>query len=70
MDQEEIHTIEIEKDGTWERIHYKSLANGHKFRMFYPDGNKFIDSDRSHIFQAASEPFYDDELGTWFITIK
>lgn len=70
MEEMELHKIEVHKDGIWEETEYHTIQIGDRFRMFHPDGTPFIDSDNQHVLHAASEPFFDEELGVWLVYIK
>ncbi|MFD0050055.1 hypothetical protein ACFVHQ_12060 [Actinomycetes bacterium NPDC127524] len=71
MDILEPKKFEIHKDGSYTESHYEQVKAGDHFRMFHPDGQPFLyEDDDKETYQAASHPYFDDELGVWFIEIK
>ena len=65
------HRFEIKKNGKWEEEHFSKVKTGDNFKMYHQDGNQFLyEQNGEDIYQAASEPYYDEELGVWLITIK
>ncbi|MGM0777976.1 MAG: hypothetical protein ACQEXE_16575 [Bacillota bacterium] len=70
MNEDDFHKIHRNNNGLWEEVGYNALVKDNHFRMFYPDGKPFIDSDNKDTFVASSDPFYDEELGVWLIQIK
>lgn len=65
------HRFEVHQDGTWSEVNYQKIKNGDRFRMFDKDGNPFVYEHEEEVeYIANSDPYFDEELGTWFINIK
>jgi hypothetical protein len=58
-------------DGEWKEADYSEIKAGDNFKMYDADGNQFVyEQDEENTYYAASTPFFDSELGVWFIEIQ
>lgn len=65
------YKVEIKKNGNWEEDHFSNVKTGDSFKMYHQDGTQFLyDQDGEDIYLAASDPYFDEDLGVWLIDIK
>ena len=70
MSSEEIRTVQVYKENTWQETELKEIRDGDLFRIFEPDGTPVKSKYGEGEFVADGDAFFDESLGVWSVETR